>query len=123
MSDAQAWKAAVRERLKAAMKARSDADRSLWRQVLALIENAEAVEAPLVTQESSVIAGSRAGLGASEAARRALSADEVRSLLRADIAERRNAAPELERVGQETEATLLRTQAEAVEAFVGEAPV
>jgi hypothetical protein len=118
VTDADPWKAAARERIKAAMKARADADRSLWRQVLALIENAEAVDVPAATSEPAVFAGSRAGLGAAEALRRTLSSAEVEALLRRDIVERRDAALELERVGQGAEARVLRAQAEAVETFV-----
>jgi uncharacterized protein len=117
------WKARLRERIRAAMKAREASVLSMWREVLALVENAEAV--PVASSAMGVtgdapFAGSIAGLGAAEATRRVLSSDEVRSLLVADVAERRSAAGEFDRVGQGAAADVLWAQAAALEDFLAE---
>lgn len=87
VNEVDRWKARLRERIRAAMKAREASVLSMWREVLALVENAEAV--PVASSATGVsddapFAASIAGLGSAEATRRVLSSDEVRTLLVAD---------------------------------------
>jgi uncharacterized protein YqeY len=123
VNEVDRWKARLRERIRAAMKAREASVLSMWREVLALVENAEAV--PVASSATGVsddapFAASIAGLGSAEATRRVLSSDEVRTLLVADVAERRSAAGEFDRVGQGAAADVLRAQAAALEDFLAE---
>jgi uncharacterized protein len=125
VTDADEWKARLRDRIRSAMKAREASLLSMWREVLALVENAEAV--PLASSAMRVadetpFAGSIAGLGAAEATRRVLSSAELRALLVADVAERRSAAVELDRVGQGAAADALRAQVQVLEDFLAETP-
>ena len=95
VNETDRWKARLRERIRAAMKAREASLLAMWREVLALVENAEAVpvaSSAIGVSDDAPFAGSIAGLGSAEATRRVLSSDEVRTLLVADVAERRSAA-------------------------------
>jgi uncharacterized protein YqeY len=83
-------RAALRTDLRTAMKARQKEAVSALRTALAALDDAEAVEGGDDTAgDGSVhVAGARAGVGATEAQRRTLSLEEVRAILRQQIAER-----------------------------------
>ena len=88
------------------------------RSALAAIANAEAVpvdDATALTE--GPIAGAATGVGATEAARRELSDDEVREIVERERQDRIRAAEESEAGGLGTYAARLRTQA-AVLAFL-----
>jgi uncharacterized protein YqeY len=118
----------VRERLRlalrAAMKARDTVAVSALRSVLAAIANAEAVppaeaspadgSAPAVTG-NQYVAGSTAGLGATEAGRRELTGDEVAAIVRAEAAERRAACRHYRAAGQAGQAERLLREAQVIE--------
>ncbi|MEO3851054.1 hypothetical protein ABGB09_26115 [Streptomyces sp. B8F3] len=118
--DAQALRSLMRADLRAAMKERRREVVSALRTALAAIDNAEAVEAPdtPADQGSEHVAGARAGVGAAEAARRVLSADDVRALLRTQITERRTEAGGYETAGQGEAASRLRREADALAAYL-----
>ena len=112
----------VRERLqqalRAAMKARDTVAVSALRSVLAAIANAEAVPpaaaSPAVTGDQYV-AGSTAGLAATEAGRRELTGEEVAEIVRAEAAERRAAARQYHAAGQAEQAGRLLREAQVIE--------
>ncbi|WP_326794091.1 GatB/YqeY domain-containing protein [Streptomyces sp. NBC_01808] len=118
--DAQALRFLMRADLRAAMKARRREVVSALRTALAAIDNAEAVEAPAAEAEqgSGYVAGARAGVGSAEAARRVLSAGEVRALLRVQITERRAEAGVYERAGRAGAAERLRREADVLAAYL-----
>lgn len=124
MTDAERWKARLRARLTAAMKALDRDAAGLWREVLAVIDNAEAVAAPAVAVAAEgSFAGSQPGLGVADAPRRQLAEGEITALLAGDIAERRASAGVLLKAGQGEAAARLEAQANAVEAALREGDI
>jgi uncharacterized protein YqeY len=103
----------LRADLVAAMKARQPEVVAVLRTALAAIDNAEAVDLPEGGTESASgpIAGARSGVGSTEAARRALSIDDVRALLETQVSERLAAAGQYEAHGQYEAADRLRREA------------
>jgi uncharacterized protein YqeY len=113
------WRSRLRSALVAAMKAGDRVAVDALRSTLGAIDNAEAVEAPAPPPLSEgPIAGARAGLGAGEAQRRPLSGDEIASIIRSEIDERRAAAGEYDATGQRSRADTLRAEAEVLQAFL-----
>jgi len=106
--------------LRAAMKARDTVAVSALRSVLAAIANAEAVPQSLDASSPTVtanqyIAGSTAGLAATEAGRRELTGEEVAGIVRAEAAERRAAARQYQAAGQAEQAGRLLREAQVIE--------
>ncbi len=111
----------LRADLLTAMKARDAVAVSAIRSALAAIGNAEAVDTPAIPAPDGGgphFAGSRPGLGAAEAPRRALSEAEVDAILRGQIDERRAAASGYERLGDTERAARLREEAEVLAPYV-----
>jgi uncharacterized protein len=110
----------LRDRLRAALptalKARDRAGLAALRSALAAIDNAEAVGAG--PDRGLAIEESPAGAGATEAERRALTEAQVRSVVLAEVTERRAAAEEYERAGRTDRAELLRAEAAVLEAHL-----
>jgi hypothetical protein len=105
----------------AAMKARDRDAAALWREVLAVLDNAEAVVAPAVVRAAEgPFAGSQPGLGVADAPRRQFAEHEIKALLEGDVAERRASAAVLLKAGQGEAAGRLEAQASAVEAALRE---
>lgn len=93
---------------------------SALRTALAAIDNAEAVppdEADLLASGGPV-AGSVAGLGASDVRRRDLTGADVERIVRAEAAERLAAAGEYERRGQPDRAARLRAEASVLSSYL-----
>jgi uncharacterized protein len=93
------------------------------RSALAAIGNAEALPLPAAPAGaaparagSPYVAGSVAGLRATEARRRPLSETEMAAILGAEITERRAAAEQYERAGHADQAERLRREADALAA-------
>jgi uncharacterized protein YqeY len=113
----------LRTELRSAMKAKDTVATSALRSVLAAIANAEAV--PPVPSDgrppegNAHVAGSVAGVGAAEAARRLLTAVEVAAIIAAEVADRRDAAIGYEDSGNGDRAARLRREAEVIEAAQG----
>jgi hypothetical protein len=106
------------------MKALDRDAAGLWREVLAVIDNAEAVAAPAVAVAAEgSFAGSQPGLGVADAPRRQLAEGEITALLAGDIAERRASAGVLLKAGQGEAAARLEAQANAVEAALREGDI
>ena len=105
--------------LKAAMKSRDRVVIAALRSTLSAIANAEAVEvhhAP--TSSGGVIAGAVDGVGATEAARRELSDDDVAAVVAAEVSERRLSADEYARLGQSNHAERLRAEADVLSTYL-----
>ncbi len=111
----------LRNRLTAAMRARDRQTAGTIRSVLAALENAEALP---VTQHGTMaatsehIAGAAAGLGAAEAPRRTLSADDERALVEREVAELRSASATFATAGQQQRASELIQVAENLESIL-----
>lgn len=113
--------ALVRNRLRldltAALKARDVVAVAALRSALAAVENAEAVEVAGVAEPevgNEHVAGSMAGLGAAEVARRVLTSADVQAILNAHVDEQLSAAEQYERLGQPRHAERLRAEADVV---------
>ena len=125
-------RASLRDDLKAALKARDHIAVAALRSTLAAIENAEAVPTDHpsdgVTGNEHVVtgnehvAGSAAGLGAMEAARRHLTDAALQSIVENEVRERSVAAAEYERLGRNDFAERLRAEAEVLNRYLRPAP-
>jgi uncharacterized protein YqeY len=114
----------LQQALRAAMKARDAVAVSALRSVLAAIANAEAVpppagspsdgSSPAVTG-NQYVAGSTAGLAATEAGRRELTGEEFAGIVWAEVAERRAAARQYHAAGQAEQAERLLREAQVIE--------
>jgi len=102
---AAAFRQRLRDDLKAAMRARSDAEVRLLRALGAAIDNAEAV--PLGDEELRRFADG-------EMARRELSDTDIAQLLARERSERFEAAADFDRLGRAVEAERLRVEAELI---------
>lgn len=109
----------LRSALPAAMKRRDAAAVAALRSALAAVDNAEAVDdAPPPPDGHADLAGSVAGVGATEVPRRALTADEIAALVRAEVEEREAAADGYERAGAPARAARLRAEAAVLAAHL-----
>jgi uncharacterized protein len=111
-------RAALRDRLKSAMRARDRQTAGVMRTVLAALENAEA--APVVAHgptaaTSEHVAGATVGVGTGEVPRRLLSQADEHELVAREIAELRVSATTLAEVGRHERSAELVRMAEAVE--------
>ena len=118
--DPQVLRAALRRDLASAMKAREAEAVSALRTAIAAIDNAEAVPSQDASQPTTIghFAGAQAGVGATEAARRKLSGDEVRAILADQIAGYQREADGYDALGQADAARRLRNQAHLLAAYV-----
>jgi hypothetical protein len=98
------------------MKARDRVAVGVLRSTLAAIENAEAIVPAETT--GLAIEQSPLGVGAAEAERRVLSADDVTQIVRDEIADRESAAADYERAGHPDRATALRDEARFLTDFL-----
>jgi uncharacterized protein len=111
MRSVAAWKSVLRNALREAQRARRTSAVAVFRETLAAIDNAEAVD-PSATPpvQHGIIAGGVAGLGAGEVARRVLTAQEAAAVIEREIEERRTAVATYEAHGRSVEADVLRSQ-------------
>jgi uncharacterized protein YqeY len=98
------------------MKARDRVTVGVLRSTLAAIENAEAVAPAEV--KGLAIEQTPLGVGAAEAERRILSADDVARIVRDEIASREDAAADYDRVGHADRAVQLRDEARLLGDFL-----
>jgi uncharacterized protein len=115
----------IRARLSAALResirAQDAVAVSALRSALAAISNAEAVPAGkgASTRPSSPhVAGAVAGLGAAEVPRLGVRAAEISDIIRAEVAQRLDAADGFERSGRTGRAARLRREAEILAAII-----
>ncbi|MGW6487350.1 hypothetical protein [Streptomyces sp. NPDC055056] len=119
--DAQALRSLLRTDLVAAMKARRTEAVSALRTAIAVIDNAEAVEAPAQASVHAVsehVAGAGTGVGSTEAERRVLSLDDVRALLQAQVDDRTGEADRYDTHGQRDAALRLRREADVLSRYL-----
>ncbi|MEV2219627.1 hypothetical protein AB0E01_07085 [Nocardia vinacea] len=103
-----------RTALSAAMKTRDRTAMSGLRCALGAIDSAEAIDT--VDIEAGAIEGSAVGLGAAEADRRDLTEADIEQIVRAEIADRQQAAAEYDTLGRSDRGDLLRAEAAALQA-------
>lgn len=109
-------RARLRAALPVAMKARDRHAASALRSALAAIDNAEAVD--VAPSGAGAVEQSAVGLGAAEVARRELTEADIAGIVRAEIAERRSAAEEYERLGRADRAENLWAEAAALDTYL-----
>jgi len=105
--------ARLRDTLSAAVRSRDMTMAGVLRSTLAAIANAEAVAPDLAGAASaatSPIAGTVLGVGSADIPRRRLEPNEIRDVVRSEIAERERAAREYESFGQAPQAAALRAE-------------
>ncbi|WP_319457793.1 MULTISPECIES: GatB/YqeY domain-containing protein [unclassified Mycobacterium] len=95
---AQRWRATLRGELMAARKERDAVRVSALRSALSAIDNAETPDGP--APRAGAITDSAMGLGAAEVARRTLTDAEIRTVIRAEVDERIEAAEQLASAGR-----------------------
>jgi uncharacterized protein YqeY len=119
-----ALRAALRQGLTQAMKAREADTVAALRVAIAAIDNAEAVAPPAESAGNSAgatsahIAGARSGLGAGEAAPRTLDGDQARAILAGLLAEQASEADRYDAHGQPEAARRLREQARVLAPYL-----
>jgi hypothetical protein len=115
--------ASVRERLKqaltAALKAKDRVTANVLRATLAAIDNAEAVETPDGCGPGAIEL-SPVGLAAAEVVRRALTEEQVIGIVRAEIAEREEAARGYDANGVSAQGERLRAEAALLTRVIAE---
>ena len=113
-------RAVMRAALKDAMRSRDRLAVAALRSGLAALDNAEAVPTEHAVRSGGdfPIAGAAVGLGATETARRELTVEDERSLVRAEVDERREAAAEIDGAGRPDRAADLRHEADVLEAVL-----
>ncbi len=105
----------LRERLKVALTARDSIAVAAFRSAMGAIDNAEAVDAPAPARGPAHV---RLGVGATETARRVLSAQDVVDVIEAEIRERAAAAAEYQRLDRAEQASMLKAEAAALQTFL-----
>ena len=121
MTPAELWRENLRRSLLSARKARDTNRTAAIRSALSAIDNAETPQADQTdTRIGGAIAGAVSGAGSTEVARRVLSDDEVRDLLRAEIDERLSAASGYIANGHHERASELRSQAAVLAQVLGQ---
>jgi uncharacterized protein YqeY len=113
-------RAALRRDLHAALKSRQSEVVAALRTALAAIDDAEAVDPTSggATLGAGPIAGATRGVGSSDVARRALSADDVRGVLRRQVDDYSAEADRYETLGRPDAAARLRREAGALDRYL-----
>jgi uncharacterized protein YqeY len=115
------WRQTLRARLMAARKDRDTTRVSALRSALSAIDNAETPDAAhLDGPTGGTIAGSVSGVGAAEVPRRSLTDAEIRTLLRAEVDERLEAAARIDAGGHAERATAVRAEAAVLVELLGD---
>jgi uncharacterized protein YqeY len=111
MTAAQHWRDRLRDALLTARKDRDAVRVSALRSALSAIDNAETPDAVAMAPADGPIAGAVTGVGAAEVARRELSDEQIRQLVRREIDERLKAADQFTAGGHIERAATLRMEA------------
>lgn len=122
-SDPDRLRARLRADLTTAMKARDKEAVAALRSVLASFDNAEAVPVPAPATgppaSSEYVAGTSVGLGSAEVARRELTLDDLRTVLRSQIDEGLAEADTYAAHGRPDDAGRLRRQVDVLRTYLG----
>jgi len=113
------WKALLRAALRDAQRARATESIAVFRETLAAIDNAEAVDGGGTRVGGLAIEATPVGVGAADLPRRELTEDDVRAIVRAEIEDRLRAADGYAEVGREDRAETLRAEAGVLSDAVG----
>jgi hypothetical protein len=110
----------LRTELTRAMKHHDRLAAGALRSAIGAIDNAEALppRESVAPAGEGPIAGAAVGLGATEAARRDLTPQDVHEVLEAEVAERREAADEMQGAGRPDRAADLRREADLLESVL-----
>lgn len=113
-------RALLRTELTRAMKHHDRLAAGALRSAIGAIDNAEALPAadPIGTGGDGPIAGAAVGLCSTEAPRRQLTPADVHAVVEAEVAERREAADEMEGAGRPDRAADLRREADLLESVL-----
>ncbi|WP_066902938.1 glutamyl-tRNA amidotransferase [Mycolicibacterium houstonense] len=123
MTPAELWRERLRRSLLSARKSRDATGVTAIRSALSAIDNAETPQPDQTdTRTGEAIAGAVSGVGSTEMARRVLSDDEVRVLIRAEIDERLVAADQYSANGHLDRASELLSQADVLTRLLGQTP-
>ena len=118
---AETWRTLLRASLLAARKKRDSTRATALRSALSAIDNAETpATVQVYGQKSGEIAGAVAGLGAAEVARRDLSDEQIRDLVRSEIDERRSAADQFSAGGHAERAASLHAEVAVLAGLLGD---
>jgi len=124
-SESSSTEAPLRPRLRAAltvaMKARDRVAVGALRPTLAALDNAEAVERPEGIDRHLAVELIPIGAGAAEVPRRELTEEQIVAVVRAEAAERIDAAETYERAGRSERAERLRAEAEVLHSHLTDA--
>jgi len=114
-------RAGLRQQLSVALRDRDRIAVAALREAIAALDNAEAIlpDGDLQAGSSEYVAGGVVGLGAAEAERRILDAEEQRAIVTAVIEMRLTAASTYDEHGQGARASELRSGAEILIATLG----
>ena len=108
----------MRQALPEAMRARDKAAVSALRATLAALDNAEAVPVGEAELRGTALEESPVGVGVAEAQRRELSERDAADIVRAEVAERLEAADRLTAPAHADRATRLRAEADVLLRFL-----
>ena len=118
---AETWRTLLRASLLAARKKGDSTRATALRSVLSAIDNAETPDTVAVQRRpSGAIAGAVAGLGATEVARRELSDEKIRGLVRSEIDERRSAADQFSAGGHAERTAALHAEVAVLTGLLGD---
>ncbi|WP_026820534.1 GatB/YqeY domain-containing protein [Arthrobacter castelli] len=114
----------MRRDLKTAMKARDRVAVTAIRSALAAIDNAEAipVERSVAENGTAEVAASAVGIGAAEADRRDLDAEDMRAIVEAEVNDRTAVAGEYEQAGHSDAGDKLRAEADVLRGYLPPGP-
>ena len=117
---AQAVRAALRQGLTTALKARDTEALAALRTAIAAIDNAEAIATTDTHRPvtSADIAGASSGVGSTEAVRQSLSSGQLRDIVREQITEYAREADRYDALGQPDAAERLRRRARTLTAYL-----
>lgn len=108
----------MREALPDALRARDKDTVRVLRATLGVLDNAEAVPVDADALRGVALEASPVGAGATEAVRRELGEDEVVAIVRAEVAERLDAADQLTSPAHAARAEQLRAEAAVLSGFL-----
>jgi uncharacterized protein YqeY len=118
LQPADRWRTELRRRLLVARKDRDAARASVLRSAMSAIDNAETLDEPVPS--AGAIADSAVGIGAADIARRFLSENEIRVLIRGEIDERHDAAAQFAQAGHADRAAAIRDEAAVLSGLLDE---
>lgn len=115
MTEAETLKGELRRDLRAAMKRSDKVETALLRQLIAALDNAEAVP---VREECASLVRHVFGEGTAEVERRLISRDDAQAVMQAEMQARMEAAAEFARLGMAARAARLEAEVGIVRRYI-----